>query len=139
VRYAILTHDHPHLHWDLLLEQPGSCRTWRLARPPESSDPIPAEPLPDHRLLYLDYAGPVSGGRGTVTPWDAGRLVWLTALPRLVVALLDGPRGRFRLELTAIDTIWHAQFHPTPNSTPPPFSREPQASAPFPLKPTSPD
>ena len=27
---------------------------------------------PDHRLAYLDYEGPVSGGRGSVTRWDQG-------------------------------------------------------------------
>lgn len=29
-------------------------------------------PLPDHRLIYLDYEGPISNGRGSVTAWDRG-------------------------------------------------------------------
>ena len=31
-----------------------------------------AEVLPDHRLAYLDYEGPISGDRGSVTRWDRG-------------------------------------------------------------------
>ncbi len=71
-RFTILEHDHPTLHWDLLLEAGETLRTWRLAQPPEGPQPIPATPLPDHRLVYLDYEGPVSGNRGVVRAWDRG-------------------------------------------------------------------
>ncbi|HKI33113.1 MAG TPA: hypothetical protein VKA46_14775, partial [Gemmataceae bacterium] len=37
---------------------------------------VAAEPSFDHRRTYLDYEGPVSGGRGTVTRWDAGTCTW---------------------------------------------------------------
>ena len=33
---------------------------------------FPAEALPDHRLIYLEYEGPISGDRGTVVAWDRG-------------------------------------------------------------------
>lgn len=65
-RFVILKHDHPFLHWDLLLEEQDSARTWRLLRKPCLSEPIAAEPLPAHRLLYLDYEGPVGNNRGRV-------------------------------------------------------------------------
>jgi hypothetical protein len=39
---------------------------------PEASMVVPAEPLGDHRVHYLDYEGPVSGNRGTVKRWDSG-------------------------------------------------------------------
>ncbi|MEX0718693.1 MAG: DNA polymerase ligase N-terminal domain-containing protein [Planctomycetaceae bacterium] len=71
-RFAILTHDHPFLHWDLLLEQGDVLRAWRLLAEPLSVETIEAEPLPDHRPLYLDYEGPIGGDRGSVTRWDAG-------------------------------------------------------------------
>jgi hypothetical protein len=71
-RYAILEHDHPVRHWDLMLEVGEVLRTWRLQAPPEAGCAIPAEPLGDHRRMYLDYEGPVSGNRGTVRRWDAG-------------------------------------------------------------------
>ena len=64
-RFTILEHDHPHLHWDLLLDAGDALRTWRLLSPPACLQWIAAEQLPDHRRLYLDYEGPVSGNRGT--------------------------------------------------------------------------
>ena len=71
-RLVILEHDHPFLHWDLLLEEEYSARTWRLLRKPCLGEPIAAEPLPNHRLMYLDYEGVVSGDRGTVKRFLAG-------------------------------------------------------------------
>jgi hypothetical protein len=71
-RYVILEHDHPHLHWDLMLEWGAALRTWRLERPPTTDQPIAAVALADHRREYLEYEGEVSGGRGRVVRWDAG-------------------------------------------------------------------
>jgi hypothetical protein len=71
-RFVILEHDHPFLHWDLLLAEECSARTWRLLRKPCLGEPIAAEPLPDHRLMYLDYEGVVSGDRGSVKRFLAG-------------------------------------------------------------------
>ena len=71
-RFAILTHDHPFFHWDLLLEAGEVAWTWRLLDDPSGDQAPRAERIGDHRLLYLDYAGPVSGGRGHVTRWDVG-------------------------------------------------------------------
>jgi len=75
MRMNILQHDHPRgRHWDLLVEQPDAAMlaTWALDGPPVESRPIPARRLPDHRPLYLDYEGPVSGDRGHVSRWDHG-------------------------------------------------------------------
>ena len=87
-RYAILTHDFPFFHWDLLLEVGEIAWTWRLtaengsqsqeadcARAPLESaclDGFVVERIADHRRLYLDYEGPVSGNRGQVTRVDEG-------------------------------------------------------------------
>src|SRR4051794_31238897 len=71
-RFVILEHDHPHLHWDLMLEAGPVLRTWRLAEPPQPGRAVAAEPIADHRRLYLDYEGPVSGDRGRVKRWDWG-------------------------------------------------------------------
>jgi len=70
--YVILTHDHPFLHWDLMLQQGDSLRTWRLLEEPVPGHTIRAESLPDHRIAWLDFEGPVSGNRGTVRRWDSG-------------------------------------------------------------------
>jgi len=102
-RFAILIHDHPVLHWDLLLECASACRTWQLLTDPGNCDhEIPAEALPDHRLMYLDYEGPVSGERGTVRQWDAGTFSWRIDQTAVVEVLLSGHRlqGVFRMEQT---------------------------------------
>jgi hypothetical protein len=65
-RFVVLEHDHPVLHWDLMLECGQVLRTWRLAEPPAPGKTIRAEALADHRLHYLDYEGSVSGDRGSV-------------------------------------------------------------------------
>jgi hypothetical protein len=100
-RYVILEHDHPHLHWDLMLEAGDVLRTWRLSEPPTPERGVAAEPIGDHRCLYLDYEGPVSGNRGQVTRWDAGTFTWQVDEPRQVVVALHGQRLRTRLLLEA--------------------------------------
>jgi hypothetical protein len=71
-RFVILEHDHPFLHWDLMLQVGEVLRTWRLLQPPAVGATVPAEAVFDHRLLYLDYEGPISGDRGQVKRWDSG-------------------------------------------------------------------
>jgi DNA polymerase Ligase (LigD) len=70
-RFAVLAHDWPSPHFDLLLEGVTNCRTWRLATEPRGD--VVAERIGDHRKDYLEYEGAVSGGRGKVTRWDGGR------------------------------------------------------------------
>jgi len=99
-RFAILTHNHPFLHWDLLLEDGESCQTWRLMLKPAEGIAVPAERIADHRLVYLDYEGPVSGDRGTVTRFDAGTFEWLANESSHVEVELFGSRlnGRCTIE-----------------------------------------
>lgn len=76
-RFVLLEHDHPVLHWDFMLENAETLLTWRLSRiPAADGNPVPAEPLSDHRRVYLDYEGPVSGNRGTVRRVDVGQFEW---------------------------------------------------------------
>ena len=89
-RFVVLEHDHPFLHWDLMLEAGESLRTWRLAAPPGPGVVTEATPLGEHRRLYLDYEGPVSGGRGTVRRWDAGTFEWVADGPDRVEVVLSG-------------------------------------------------
>jgi hypothetical protein len=71
-RFVVLEHDHPQLHWDFMLEAEGVLRTWKLAAPPQAGPPIEATASFDHRLLYLEFEGPVRGNRGRVVAWDRG-------------------------------------------------------------------
>jgi hypothetical protein len=91
-RFVILEHDHPFLHWDLMLESGDVLRTWRLAAPPGGREAIAATALGDHRLFYLDYEGPLSGSRGRVTRWDAGNFFWQTNEPDRLAVHLHGRR-----------------------------------------------
>ncbi len=104
LRFTILAHAHPAgLHWDLLLEQPGTQRlaTWRVDAEPEDLCAIQrAKRIFDHRRLYLDYEGEVSGGRGAVTRWDAGTYTLLGREPNFWIIELSGVRvsGQVRLD-----------------------------------------
>ena len=91
-RFVILEHDFPFLHWDLLLEEPDACRTWRLRNQPAPGLVVKAEPLASHRKHYLDYEGPVSGNRGNVSRWDAGTFEWVRDQEGLTEITLNGAR-----------------------------------------------
>lgn len=77
LRFVILEHNHPMLHWDLMLESENALRTWRLLEEPGIGKSVSSEPLADHRIEYLDYEGPVSGNRGVVKQWAGGTFEWL--------------------------------------------------------------
>lgn len=103
-RFAILVHDHPFLHWDFLLEEDDHCRTWRLL---QSLDSAPGEiggatALDAHRKMYLDYEGPVSGQRGTVTRWDAGTFEWLVQEADDCQVILNGARWQGLVRLVRV-------------------------------------
>ena len=99
-RYALLRHtgapDDPHgCHFDLLLEDGETCRTWRLNEPPcLDRPPQPATALPAHRLAWLEpRSAAVSGDRGWAERVMAGR--YSGALPHnpavpIRVQLMDG-------------------------------------------------
>ena len=96
-QFAILEHDWPTLHWDLFLEAGGVLRSWRVLAEPVSGTESPAEPIGDHRLLYLDYEGPLSGNRGTVKRWDAGSFEWILDTAERVEVALHGKRLKGRV------------------------------------------
>ena len=109
-RFVILRHDHPELHWDLMLEANVALRTWRLPAPP-TSQPTAARALGDHRLAYLDYEGPVSGNRGEVKHWDAGVYEMIEQSATSWVVRLLGQRWRGTLTLTLLcDQDWATAF-----------------------------
>jgi hypothetical protein len=123
-RFVLLFHDCPPSepgrlgpgapsHWDLMLDRDGALMTWRLAELPPNwqqspleqvaQEPIelPATRLPDHRLAYLDYEGPVSHNRGHVTRIDRGEYEIARESPAWLEVRLAGriARGTVRLPI----------------------------------------
>ncbi len=96
-RYVILFHETPPgyarpSHYDLMLEAGGALRTWALLAEPNQLAPQSAERLDDHRIAYLDYEGPVSGGRGSVSRWDRGVYDVLEETETRLTVQLDGQK-----------------------------------------------
>lgn len=99
-RTVVLEHSVPGEggHFDWLIDRDGRSPllTFRLAPPQRASSAAPrgeggcqllstpppasfaAERIADHRRLYLDYEGPISGGRGSVRRVAAGEAEILT-------------------------------------------------------------
>jgi len=117
-RFVVLYHACPPdferpSHWDLMFEVGELLRTWALAAAPDSAPSVAAEKLADHRLAYLDYEGPVSRGRGTVTRWDRGQYSVERESDRELVVHLEGENLRgvasLSLENSGSDD-WHLTF-----------------------------
>jgi hypothetical protein len=111
-RFAILEHDFPTLHWDLFLEAGEHLRTWRLLKRPLPHLLIPAESIAPHRLLYLDYEGPVSGGRGIVHRLDGGTFDWLEDTPKSLRVRLQSQQFHGWLRLWETESGWLCHFEP---------------------------
>ena len=111
-RFAVLAHDHPAPHWDLFLEAGPALRSWRILAPFPAAAPVPAEPTPDHRPHYLDYEGPVGGGRGTVSRVDAGSFTWEADEPDRLAVRLAGARFVGRLTIRRTADGWACDFQP---------------------------
>jgi len=116
LRYVVVTsvdrddlRDGGAAHFDLMLECGEGLATWQFSQNPmaadastECFDPIPCRRLADHRKAYLDYEGPVSGGRGQVRRVDGGVCeLSETEDDRWVLYVKEsregGLRGRFEL------------------------------------------
>jgi hypothetical protein len=71
-RFALLEHHWDGVHWDLLLDVGDTLRTWAIDVPIVPGRVLPARALGDHRRVYLDYEGAISGDRGWVRRVDQG-------------------------------------------------------------------
>ncbi|HEV3162430.1 MAG TPA: DNA polymerase ligase N-terminal domain-containing protein [Isosphaeraceae bacterium] len=102
-RFVILEHQWKGVHWDLMLEVSGGLRTWAIDLPITPDTDLPARFLADHRLAYLDYEGPISGGRGTVRRWDRGEYEVRAWTPELVRVRLAGVQLVGEVELRKVE------------------------------------
>lgn len=116
VRFVILQHDWPTLHWDFLVEAGSVLRAWRLYDEPAAQRLIAAERNADHRLMYLDYEGPVSGDRGVVSRWDWGECQWLLETAERVELELKGTKLQGRAVVWQQgDSSWCFQLKDSPS------------------------
>jgi hypothetical protein len=112
MRFVILWHDWPEAHYDLLLEAVDCAWAWRLPVPPEAGREITACRNRDHRLLYLEYEGPLTENRGRVRRWDAGSYEGtLATVPLRLKVLGERLRGTLVLE-PQDEALWHLQYLP---------------------------
>lgn len=115
LRTTLARHDTPggdyHFDWFLAVDDPPAARvrTYRLSADPTRVEGpgarLSLEQLPDHRPFYLDYEGPISGGRGRITRIDDGSYTCpdLAQLPLHVqVIWSSGLRQRWRIESEAM-------------------------------------
>jgi hypothetical protein len=91
---VLLRHDLPdgshHFDWMLARDDHGPLLTFRLDRD-IGLDPGPfqAAPIGDHRRVYLEREGPVSGNRGTVSRIACGWCVISESGPTQIRLTLD--------------------------------------------------
>jgi hypothetical protein len=105
-RYVILRHETPGgVHFDFMLEMCGSLKTWSIMQPPLQGVEMDAAALPHHRLAYLDYEGPISGDRGSVTRWDRG-----------TYELENQSESELDLQLTGEKLIGHVSLRHPPDT-----------------------
>lgn len=108
-RFVLLAHDHPSPHFDFMLEAGSALRTWRLDQLPNEALSQAATPLPDHRLAYLDYEGPVSGNRGHVKRVDRGEFTIISDSADLIEVELAGTQLKGKAHLQRDGEHW--TFH----------------------------
>jgi hypothetical protein len=82
-----------------MLESGELLKTWALDERPQPGICISATQLPDHRKAYLDYEGPVSDNRGSVSQWDCGLFAVIEQDEQHWIVQLDGRRLKGRAEL----------------------------------------
>lgn len=104
-RFVIHEHrGHGPTHFDLMLSCGEALATWQVSRRPAELRPaesMPARRLADHRTAYLEYEGPVSGGRGEVRRIDTGSYERIAAGWQI---RMDGAETRGTFELTQVGT-----------------------------------
>jgi len=125
-RFVLLRHQCPPdyekpSHWDLMLEQGNSLATWELRELPASwarllnlpqnatVETVATVRLPDHRLAYLEFEGPLSGNRGEVHPCDRGDYKLLTQQEEILVFRLFGATLTCEAKLSCLANDWQLE------------------------------
>lgn len=106
-------------HWDLMLESDGVLKTWaldlnlieRIQQNEKLVFEFKAYQLPDHRIDYLTYEGPISGCRGNVLRLESGDINWKQKESNQVSVELDSKQVKGTLSLSrSSDDEWLLRF-----------------------------
>jgi len=92
-------------HYDLFLETEDCLWTWEWLDLPATCPKGWCRRLPNHRKVYLDHSGPISGDRGTLTPFLRGHLVWKEVTEAFVEVDLFAPEGEWTLQLSLCQPV----------------------------------
>ncbi len=117
-RYVVLEHQWNGIHWDFMLEVGAILKTWAIDAPLRTGSDLPARKLADHRLVYLDYEGPISGNRGSVRRVDRGHFEPIRWTESRVMVRLSGGHWVGMAELSRKETgesegvtgLWNFRF-----------------------------
>lgn len=99
-RFVVLHHQLPdgtsHFDWMFESEPAGSLETWAVADATFAPEAVRSNcrKLAFHRREYLDYEGPISDNRGTVSRWDQGTFERIAAGLGRFRAAVYGERWR---------------------------------------------
>jgi hypothetical protein len=108
IRFVVLKHEGiPDPHFDLMFQRRGaeSLTTWRSSVWPIIGS-TPLLRLADHRLIYLDFEGPLTRNRGFVRRISAGRCdVNVDARGTWWIHFSDPPCD---LQITPVESGWVA-------------------------------
>lgn len=105
-RFVVLFHAMPpdsprRSHCDLMLEMGHVLWTWELPQWPPTAG-TQAIRLPDHRRDYLEYEGPLTGGRGSVRRLERGTYRILAHNRQRLIVQILGQQHRGHLFLEAL-------------------------------------
>lgn len=100
-RFSVLKHTLPDdqgWHYDVFFEMDEALFSLKLDQAPSPN--FIATRQFDHRKKYLDYEGPISGNRGSVTIWDRGTMKGEVSPHQAFTVELFGAQlsGRFLVE-----------------------------------------
>jgi hypothetical protein len=103
-------------HWDWMFQEGEALVTWAAEVWPQAGQPVVARHLPDHRLAYLDYEGPVSGNRGHVVRVDRGqyRIADRSAssMPLTLIVRSERLSGTLLLSRDEAEPRWRMVYEP---------------------------